>query len=531
MKNNKFKISAIILVMLSLAITTIVSCDKKLDKLNPNSLTVESYFKTSEELEKGVNAAYGVMRSPNLVGREWFFLHDTRCDENNTGGGQLEAERQQMLSGNTDPTNPIIAKTWSSLYVMIHRCNTVIANGGNGQDNPSKTARVVGEAKFLRAWAYNELVTHWGPVPLILAPATSPSDYKPRASEADIYATMVSDLTAAVAALPGKSGYPASENGRATKAAANFLLGRVLMQKGDYPGAKQALLAIPTSGADGYGLMNRYLDNFEEEAEFNNESIFEVVYVDKGDNNYNWNNQQTGDGKGEPVSTVRNQEYNAVAWRNLIPSNKYLANFEHTVAGSPKTDPRLGFSVYKTGDPINNGTETLTDAMQNGNSSVLNGATIKISWRKFMITYKENSGFHPGGNNQRLFRYAEVLLNLAECEAEANNFSATNGAVYYLNLIRARSSVAMPAYPTTQYPVTTKTDVIKALIHEKMAEMGSEEVRNVDIMRWRKKAYFGADPLAYFRANRDELVPLPQQEIDNNPKLGAGGIPKQNPGY
>ncbi|HEX6181105.1 MAG TPA: RagB/SusD family nutrient uptake outer membrane protein, partial [Chitinophagaceae bacterium] len=61
--------------------------------------------------------------------------------------------------------------------------------------------------------------------------------------------------------------------------------------------------------------------------------------------------------------------------------------------------------------------------------------------------------------------------------------------------------------------------------------MGGEEVRNVDIMRWRKKGYFTSDPLAYFVAGKHELLPIPQNEIDNNPKLGDGGVPKQNPGY
>ncbi|MBD0296214.1 MAG: RagB/SusD family nutrient uptake outer membrane protein, partial [Flavisolibacter sp.] len=77
----------------------------------------------------------------------------------------------------------------------------------------------------------------------------------------------------------------------------------------------------------------------------------------------------------------------------------------------------------------------------------------------------------------------------------------------------------------------TKPQVIAAIMHEKMVELGDEEIRNRDILRWRKKGYFTSDPLPYFRANRDELLPVPQQEIDNNPKLGEGGINKQNPGY
>jgi starch-binding outer membrane protein, SusD/RagB family len=530
MKNKNLKISFLILTLVT--IIGIISCDKKLDLTNPNNLTVESYFKTSTELVNGVNSVYGVLRSPNLVGREWFFLHDTRGDEMSSGGGQLEAERQQMLSGNTVTTNPIISKTWSSLYVMIHRANTVISNAANGQDNPTLSARAIGEAKFLRAWAYNELVTQWGGVPLIIEPVSSPTDFKPRAAESAVYDVIIKDLQDAAGVLPEKSAYTSADKGRATKSAANFLLGRVFMQTGNYVAAKTALLLIPTSGADGYSLTNRFSDNFEEESEFNNESIFEVVYVDKGDNNYNWNNQQTGDGKTEPVATIRNQEYNAVAWRNLIPSNKYLANFEQIVNGSSIDDPRLKFTVYQTGDLINNNSQTLTDAMQNGNASQFNSVTKKFSWRKYTLTYKEFvTAIHPGGNNQRLFRYAEVLLNLAECEAEANNFSTTNGAGFYLNKLRARPSVNMPAYPTATYLLNDKMNTIRTIMHEKFSEMGAECVRNIDIVRWRKKGYFGADPLSYFRPNRDELQPIPQQEIDNNPQLGSGGIPKQNPGY
>ena len=144
-----------------------------------------------------------------------------------------------------------------------------------------------------------------------------------------------------------------------------------------------------------------------------------------------------------------------------------------------------------------------------------------------MIIYQESAGaagFHPGGNNQRIIRYAEVLINLAECAAELGDFS---GAVNYLNMVRARADVAMPPYPTAKFPVATKSDVIKAIMHEKMVECGDEQLRNTDILRWRPKGYFATEPIANFHPGRDELLPIPQAELDNNP-LVAG---HQNPGY
>lgn len=519
MKHRKiYLLSATIILM----ITVIVfSCKKAaLDTSDPNNLTTGNYYKTAAQLKSAVNAAYAAMHQNNLVSREWFFLHDTRSDEVFPGGGQLEVPRRQLYENTDDPTNSVTNSVWNGWYTVIFRTNVVTDNAPNVTDNAADKNETVGEAKFLRGWAYFELVSMWGGVPLVTAVPKSPAAFQPRASVDAVYAQIIQDLTDAAAVLPAKS---ATDKGRATASAANAMLGRVLMQKGDYAGAKAAFLKIPTTGPDGYSLTNRYLDNFELATEFNQESIFEVVFVDKGDNNYNWG----GESATEPQSTVRNQEYCPVAWRNLIPSNKYLNEFESTVTGAVKTDPRFSYSVYQSGDKYNNGLSVLTDGDQNGNSSILHGETKKISWRKFMLIYQESAGtagFHPGGNNQRIIRYSEVLINLAEC---ANELGDIPGAVAYLNMVRARPDVDMPPYPTAQFPVVTKEDVVKAIMHEKMVELGDEQVRNIDILRWRKKGYFSTEPIGNFHPGRDELLPIPQAELDNNP-LVAG---HQNPGY
>ncbi|MBW8687392.1 RagB/SusD family nutrient uptake outer membrane protein [Chitinophaga rhizophila] len=514
----------IMAAMLSAAMLT-TSCTKDLDKTNPSYATLDNYFKNSAEMLKGTNAIYSAFHAGNLIGREWFFVHDLRSDDVSSGGGQLEVPRAQILNGATSSDNPVLGSVWRGLYTVIHRANTVIGSEPNVTDNDEVRDQCVAQAKFFRAWAYFELVTLWGGVPVYTTVVSAPDQFQPRVAEDAVYTQIIKDLTEAVAVL--KPTYGTSDLGRVTSGAANAMLGRVHLQKGDYAAAKEALLKV--TGAGLYRLVDNYIDNFLEETEFNAESIWEAVYFDRGDNGFDWNG--TGDGAGTAQSTIRNQEYSPVAWRNLIPSNKFINEFENTATGAPKTDPRFSNTVYQTGDRFNNDADVLTDAMQNGNSSVLNGVTKKISWRKFMIIYKQSlsaASYHPGGNNQRIIRYAEVLLMLAECENELGN---TGAAVGYLNQIRSRASVDMPAYPTAQYPVSNKQQVTRALMHEKWVEMGGEEIRNRDILRWRKKGYFTTDPLPYFRANRDELLPIPQQEIDNNPELGAGGIAKQNQGY
>lgn len=525
---NNMKYSSLykgVLLTTIMTVAFVISCTRDLDKTDPSRPTLESYFKNSAELLKGTNAIYSVVHSASLIAREWYFLHDCRADDVKPGGSQLELPRRQIWIGAVTPANAVMNSVWNGLYIVIHRANTVIANAPNVTDNNALRDRLVGEAKFLRAWAYFELVSMWGPVPIYAEPVKSPSDFQSRVPEADVYALIKQDLTEAAASLPAT--YTAADQGRATKGAANALLGRALMQNGEYDAARTALKAVESSAQ--YSLLNNYLDNFYEETEFNAESVWEVAFFDRGDNGFSWG--YTSDGSGEPQSTVRNQEYCPVAWRNLVPSFRFLREYEHTVNGAAKTDPRLGMTVYFTGDKYNNNITTLTDGNQNGDTVVFNGVAQKVSWRKYMLLYKQTfdqAQFHPGGNNQRIIRYSEVLLMLAECENEMNNPA---GAIAYLNQVRDRPGVLMPHYPTAQYPTGNKTQIQVAIMHEKSVELGGEQVRNRDLLRWRKKGYLTVEPLSYFQVGRDELLPIPQQEIDNNPLLGSGGVNAQNNGY
>src|SRR5688572_29844088 len=302
---NKLVVAAL------LVFTSIIACDKKLDVLDENSPTTESYFKTAAELENGVNAIYSTLRSAQLVGREWFFLHDMRGGETWAGGAQLEAPRAELLKQPAPaPSNSVMTDVWRGAYRMINRANLIFEKAPDVTDNTALRDRLVGETKFLRAWAYFELVSQWGDVPLYTEVISSATGFQPKSPAAAIYDLIVADLTEAAQKLPAT--YGASDLGRATSGAANALLGRVLMQKGDYAGAKTALLQVLGK----YSLVDNYNWNFDGDVrtdagipvtaghEFNSESIFEVVFVDKGDNNFNWG--YNGEGSTSPLSTVRN---------------------------------------------------------------------------------------------------------------------------------------------------------------------------------------------------------------------------------
>jgi starch-binding outer membrane protein, SusD/RagB family len=507
MKQN-IKILAAVLILVIIA--GVMACNKDLNVTDQNNPTPESYFKTAAQLQNGVNAVYSTLRSGELVGREWFFTHDMRGSECASGGAQLEAPRAELLTQpSPNPGNAVMNNVWVGDYQMINRANLVISKAPDVTDNIALRDRVVGEAKFLRAWAYFDLVSQWGDIPLYDSVITSPTGYKAKSPAADVYALIISDLTAAATALPAT--YSASDNGRATSGAANALLGRIEMQKGDYAAAKTALLQVYGK----YSLVANYLWNFDGDTrndagvlmttghEFNSESIFEVVFVDKGDDNFNWG--YNGEGSTSPLSGVRPQEY-GITWGNVIPSDHFLNEFE---AG----DPRYGFSIFEVGQTILDSTAsplTLTAAAMNIATSTKGGVTEKRFFRKYSIYDWVNSGFHPGGLNTRVIRYADVLLMLAECEAEVGTPAQ---AANYINEVRARPSVNMP-------PVTTATHdaAIKAVMHERMVELGAEELNNIDMLRWRAKGYYPSialDP----KPAQVSMFPIPASEISSNPLI------------
>jgi tetratricopeptide (TPR) repeat protein len=498
----------------------IVSCDKEdLDKINPNGVTFDTYFNNGDELTAGVNAIYAMIQSNSMVAREWFFTHDLRGDEMSSGGGQLETPRNQLLIGVHDPGNFLVNSIWNGWYRAIHRANVVIGKAPEVENiNDDLRNRLLGEARFLRGWAYYEIATFWGDAPLYTEFVQSVNGAKPKSPQSELYATAIADLQFAQTVLPAD--YDDANKGRATRGAAQMLLARVYVQQGDYSSAKTELDKIVNSGE--YNLVDNYLDLTNEEGEFNSESIFEIVYAPSG-GAFNWG--ADSDGQNVAEEAVRTQEYSAIGWRNLIPSNKLLNSYERESNGAPKTDPRYDYSFYLIGETFNNGQSVLTDDRVQGNTSIVDGVEQKVSWQKYSIMYKLDAGFATAPINMRIMRYADVLLLLAECENELGNQAR---ALELVNQVRARPSVDMPPLPTATIPTGTQDQLRKAIQHERMVELAGEQIRNFDIVRWRKHGKLDGEPISYFIPNKHELLPIPQSEIDNNPNLTQAD---QNPGY
>lgn len=500
---------------LILAFLIFSSCnDEILEKENPSQLPSEAFFSTQTQAEAAVNAIYAGLQANQMYNREFFFVHDLLSDDMASGGSQLEAPRAAVLTYNLDPNNPLINAVWTGLYRIVHRANLVILRISDVPEVEITTEmrnRLEAEAKFLRAWAYFELVSLWGPVPLIKEPAETTEGF-PRSPESDVYALIFEDLQFAEANLPLKSEYGGGDLGRATKGAAQALAGRIRLFRGEYEEAKTELQKVIDSNE--YSLVDRFLDNFQEENENNSESIWEIQLSEEYGTSGAWN----GDGRGIAEITFRGQEYGPNAWRNIIPSPDLVNAFD-------ENDPRKEYSFYQIGDTFNNGTEVLST------DNVAGGATTP-SWKKYQMIYKRGSENQSSGINFRNIRYADVLLMMAEIQ---NELVGPGAAIGYVNDVRARGANAVAADPTFEGAVnlpplpepTGKEEMFDVIVHERRVELAGEQIRNRDIRRWRKAGKLDGEPISNYQAHHD-LLPIPAVEIDNNSSLSGSD---QNTGY
>lgn len=206
-------------------------CGDFLKEESVSNVTTDSYVVNEAGFEDLVKACYPLTRtmvstqdkvSLALNGTDIF----TQADWNNP---TATGSPWEMYDVRLNSSMGELASFWDLLYREIGRTNTVIgrADGITYADPAKKNARV-GEAKFLRALSYFYLVQTWGDVPMPLAETKTPSKASMRVPAADVYTQILKDLTEAEASLPVQ----ATDYGRATKGAAQFLLARVYLTRG-----------------------------------------------------------------------------------------------------------------------------------------------------------------------------------------------------------------------------------------------------------------------------------------------------------
>lgn len=520
----------------------------RLELTNPNQLTPETYFQTEAEVQKAVNAVYAGLQTHGLYQYAIYYAMDGMSLEQMHNPGSGWSIGIVFHYYYFDANDKYINSYWKDCYIGINRANFVIDHEAaidkipEGLMSQEKKNKYIGEAQFLRALYYFLLVTRFGDVPLYLE---TPEDGKglPRSSKSKIWDQIESDLVAATEKCLPKN---IEEKGRATSGAAWALLGKAYLfqanesnDQADYQAAKNAFLRI-IEDVENYRLEDHYSDNFKEETEHGPESIFEIEFDPKLGTQDMWSAEGTGLNEGN----FRPMEYGCFSWYNVFPSTDLVHEFETIADNGVKTDPRLGYCIYQTGDLYNNGNDTVYIAndtiWDDWFYRIVDEVIYRTGWKKYQNYYKQKREENYSGINTKVIRLADVLLMMAEVENELNNIP---GAVDYLNRVRNRADVMMPNYGTpamnTVYPVANKEQIRKAIEHERKIELCNEQVRFNDLVRWRRLEDFIRDEAipnlpdsrkTYMQFDPDKhyLWPIPQAEIDLNPNINQED---QNPGY
>jgi hypothetical protein len=464
---------------------------------NPNQPSTDTFWQTREHAIAGVNAAYNALMKNGTYGRWLVFATDLRSDI-----GMIQSPWTDLSNFTkftfTSYDFEVNREIWQHHYQAIFRANQVIARVPGIAMDAVLRDRIVGEAKFIRALLYFNLLTLYGNVPLITTPPLL-TDRPATASPAAVWAQIEQDLTEARAALP--QSYGSADLGRATWGAATALLGKAHLQQREWGAATAALQEVIASGL--YDLMPNYADNFTAQFENNQESVFEVQFGDRS--------LLSQDVRG--LNIARMVGPCGPSFCDGRPTRWYVEQFlqDSTVGG--QADPRLDLTAYynKPGG---------MDVYGRPFAARYSADTTALFFKKYGEYYLGLADQDwDAAINFRVIRYADVLLMQAEA---LNELGRTAEAYPLVDAVRAR--VTLPLLP----PGLTQDEMRQRILRERMFELGLEGQRWADLQRHNllTPALQATDgEFQFFVAGKSALLPIPQAERDLNPNVD------QNPGW
>lgn len=435
-----------------------------------------------------VTAIYNKFLNWDMTSFGWIGLSSITSDDADKGSspGDTGTDKDVLDALTYNASNPSAESTFIANYDGINRCNQAL-NMLPKLDKVDATlrARLMGEAKFLRAFMYFTLVKCYGGVPIV--------DHLPvpgleadrimqltRKTAPEVYAFIESDLNDAIAALPEKAAYGVNDRSRASKGAAYALLAKVsLYQK------KWQQVVENCNKVTGYTIVDDYASMFRASGKFDSESIFEIyahgAVPAKGIEGYS--NTQGARGTG------------GWGWGFNTPSQSLVNAYE-------PNDVRKAATIIFRG-------ETLYD-----------GRLIPTTVENERYNYKAYSSLYTSAWETdvdiKYLRYAEVLLMKAEA---LNELGQTELAIPLLNQIRDRAGLG-------DTPAVSQADVRIAIWKERRVEMAFEHDRFFDLVRTgQAKAAFEIDGKTFVEG-KHELFPIPASFLKQ-----AGTLSSQNPNY
>ena len=468
------------------------SCEKFLNVNPPFTQDAENYFQTPADYEMALTGAYDLLQSTFM--NVWI---GEIASDNTIAGGESVNDSQglhQLDDMTHGGVNNELRSVMRWMYSGITRCNFIMEN----KDNIDFTGKdkIIAEAKFLRAFYYFELVKFFGDVPLVIDQRIGAEEVTQieRAPKADVYAQIESDLTSAITDLDLIS----LIKGRASKGAAQSLLGKVYLYQNKFSEAATAFDEVINSGA--YALINDYSQLFSVASENNSETVFDVEYTGAEGGGYGCLVCLEGNaGPGfQGIRQYVGPVYGDGNSYNLPTQNLYDA-FSSFDGRRDVTILDIEAFIAEQDNP-----DLISYAIgAGGHTGYYNNKYIK---RQGEIGLPDNDLTSPV--NYRVIRYADVLLMAAEAHFQTGNSSAAQG---YVNQIRVRAGVQ-------PFPISSIEDIY----NERRLELACEGHRFFDLVRTGQ----AEQHIDGFVVGKHELFPIPQLEIDL-----AGGNWSQNPGY
>jgi tetratricopeptide (TPR) repeat protein len=471
---------SIYMLLLGLFLLPIPACKDFLDLKPISQGSADNFYKTPNDFNTAILGAYSTLLTRGMYNSMWLFT-DQRSDntEQEAYAGILQVE------GDFDTftlitTNSYLNDNWNHHYQCINRCNAILDKiGAVNFSNEGEKNQYMGEALFLRALAYFNLVQIYGDVPLVTKVISADEAYASlRTSTDEVYSLIINDLRDAAANLPAS--YSGNQLGRATSGAAKSLLGKVYLTRKQYTDAARVLKEVIDGGQ--YTLLPNYADIFRPENANHKESIFEVQY------------KANSQGRGSPFAT-------------LFTPRTGNAGILLTGQGATQGYNRPTQDMINAYEPDDLRKEASLAPNWSDRGTVYNDPYIK----KYLSRLANPS---DGDANWIVLRYADVLLMYAEA---LNELGTTPEALPYLNQVRTRAGLAAKTG-------LSQAQLRMALEQERRVELAFEGHRWFDLLRT-GRAIEVMNSKGFNLSQRDLVFPLPQSQIDVNPQLA------QNPGY
>lgn len=498
----------------------LLSCNKFLDELPRTKTDVNTFFSSQADFELAINGAYAALRSVYGSKSAWVMgemrSDNTHYDYKASDQAIVVVDRYNVANFTDDQYNSQTATKWNTAYTAISASNNILDHINDiSFDNKDY---IEGQARFIRALCYFELVRYYGGVPLYTSQARKREDtYLGRSTVEEVYTLIEADLTEAGSKLPLPT-FP--QNAKATKGAVFTLLADVFITQKKFAAAEPLLKQVIQMN---YSLWDNYADAFELANKNGRESIFEIQYnadlaTPQASNFiYNFIPRMTS----SAVITGPGQNTITDLGGFNTPTNDLINAYEDG-------DRRLDASIaVAEGTFDNNDTFTATAIQSVVNYTV---PANKIG-RPFIKKY-----LHPHtianqtNDNWPVYRYAEALLLLAE---SLNEQGKTNEALTHLNQVRTRAGLLPLA-------VSDQETLRLSILKERRVEFAFENKRWLDLVRsgkaisvmtefgvLQKQQYTYLTPETYNVTENRLLFPIPYAEMQLNMTLSG----YQNPGY